>query len=221
VFHAVAVAAMLAAAPTSAQDLATQARALLAQGLSPEAAALRLLDGGVYPEDIAAALFRISPHAVRAVSFAMVRAGAAGDAGAALPLAADIAGLAQPAAVPAAAALALSVPDQAAAGAAALAQAVPQAAPLIAATMARLVAPRAAEIAAAAARAVPQQAIFVASAVSLALPAAKDAVFAAVGAATGLPGARIAVLADASEAVGANALREADEALAGLPLPGR
>lgn len=217
----VALAACLIGPPAWAQDLAAQARILLRQGLAPETAALRLLGGGAYPEDIAAALFGVAPNAVRAVSFALVRAGAAADARTAVPLAADLAGLSQPAGVPAAAALALTVPDQAAAGAATLAQAVPQAAPLIAATMVRLVPGRAAEIAAATARAVPQQAVFVASAANLALPQAREAVLVAVGGAIGLAPARLAILAEASEAVGANAVREADEALAGLPLTQR
>lgn len=216
-----ALATLVGVAPAGAQDLASQARALLVQGVAPEVAATRLLDSRAYPEDVAAILFQLAPGAVRAVSFAVVRAGAAADPGAAIPLAADIAGLAQPAAVPAAAALALVVPDQAPAAAAALAQAVPQAAPLIAATMARLVSARAPAIAATTARAVPQQAIFVAAAVSFVLPMAKEAVFAAVATAIDLPPGRVAVLAEASEAVGANAAREADEALAGLPLPNR
>src|SRR5256885_15421844 len=88
----------LALAPVGAlgQDLTTQARGLLGQGLKPDAAALRLIEQGADPEDSAAALFSVAPdlRAIRAVAFAVVRAGIAADATSAVPLAAGVAGLA-------------------------------------------------------------------------------------------------------------------------------
>jgi hypothetical protein len=202
----------------AAQTLDEQARTFLAQGMTPEAAASRLVSAGTYPEEVAAVLFRLAPGSVRAVAFIVARDSARTAVASVVPLAAELAGLAQPATVPVGAAIALSAPDQAAASAAVLAQVVPQAAPLIAAAMAKLAPSLAAEIAAAAAGAVPQQAIFIAAAVAFARPEAKAATFGGVARAIGSTAERVALLAEASELVGANAVREAEEALAGLPL---
>src|SRR3954463_3396035 len=79
-----------------ADDLVGNARGLLSQGLKPDAAAVRLIEQGADPEDAAAALFTANAdlHAIRAVAFAVVRAGIAKDPASAVPLAAGVAGLA-------------------------------------------------------------------------------------------------------------------------------
>jgi hypothetical protein len=200
-----------------AQTLDEQLRTLLAGGTTPANAASRLVAAGAYPEDVAALLFRAVPGAIRAVAFAVVRDSARFPGTALVPLAAELAGLAQPEAVPAAA-IALAAPDQITEAAGVLAQAVPQAAPLIIAAVAKIAPMFTAACAGAAARAVPQQGIFIAAAAAVTHPETREATFTAVGLAIGMPGDRVAVLAEASEAVGANAFREADEALAGLPL---
>src|ERR1700758_4435137 len=48
---------VLLIAPAAADDLAGDARKLLATGMKPDAAALQLMQQGAYPEDAAAALF--------------------------------------------------------------------------------------------------------------------------------------------------------------------
>jgi len=207
----------------AADDLSDQARRLIAGGLSPEAAALRLIGEGAYPEDAAAALFEAAPEQrdVRRVAFAVVRAGAAADPAGAVLLAADVAGLAQPAPVPVAAAVALAAPDQAAAAARVVAEAAPQAAPLIASAMIRLAPQTAAAVAAAAARAVPSQAVFTAAAALHTAPAAaREAIIAGVARATGLSAPSLREPDYVTDEVGGNAMREAEEVLADLPLAG-
>jgi hypothetical protein len=203
-----------------ADDLAGQARSLLAGGMKPEATALRLMEQGADPEDAAVALFAAAPNlrAMRAVAFAVVRAGILADRAAAVPLAAGVAGLAQPAPVPVAVAIALTVPDQAAAGAGTLSEAAPQAGPLIAAITAKLVPGIAAEVAAAVARAVPSQALFICAATLQAAPGERDRIIAAVARATGLKAETLAAPDAVVEAVGGNALREALEVFADLPV---
>jgi hypothetical protein len=205
---------------TLADDLAAKARSLLAEGMKPEAIAERLMEQGADPEDAAVALFAAAPNlrAMRAVAFTVVRAGVGADGAAAVPLAAGVAGLAQPAPVPAAIAIALTVPDQAATAAGALSEAAPQAAPLIAAITAKLVPRIAAEVAAAVARAVPSQTLFISAAVLQAAPAERDRIIAAVAGATGLKPELLAAPDAVVEAVGGNALREALEVLADLPV---
>ncbi len=100
-------------AAAGAQTLDQQAGTLLSQGMAPEAVASRLAGAGNYPEDVAAVLFRVAPGSVRAVAFAVMRDSVRAEAASVVPLAAELAGLAQPAAVPVAAAIALSAPGQA------------------------------------------------------------------------------------------------------------
>ena len=204
-----------------ADDLAAKARGLLAQGLRPDAAALRLMQEGAYPEDAAAALFEAAPGftAVRAVAFAVVRAGAAADPGGVVLLAADVAGRAQPAPVPVAAAVAVAAPQQAAAATRALAEAAPQAAPLIVAAMVRLAPQQAVDIAVAAAGAVPSQATFTTAAALQTAPAeAREPIIVAVAKASGLSADSLRDMDYVTLAIGANAMREVGEIFLDLPL---
>ncbi|MBV8537729.1 MAG: hypothetical protein JO128_19195 [Alphaproteobacteria bacterium] len=210
-----------AAWAVAADDLREHARRLIASGSAPEAAALRLIQEGAYPEDAAAALFDVAPEQrdVRRVAFAVVRASAAADPTGAVLLAADVAGLAQPAPVPVAAAIALAAPDQAAAAARVIAEAAPQAAPLIASAMIRLAPQTAAGVAAAAARAVPSQAIFTTAAAVHTAPAdSREPIIDAVARATGLAAPSLREPDYVTDEVGGNAMREAEEVLADLPL---
>jgi ribonuclease E len=210
-----------AVAAGAADDLRDEARRLIAGGLGADAAALRLIRQGAYPEDAAAALFEVAPEQrdVRRVAFAVVRASAAADPADAVPLAADVAGLAQPAPVPVAAAIALAAPNQAADAARVVAEAAPQAAPLIASAMIRLAPQTAAVVAAAAARAVPSQAVFTtAAALHTAPQEAREPIIAAVARATGLAPASLREPDYVTDEVGGNAMREAEEVLADLPL---
>jgi hypothetical protein len=219
----VGVSAVCAGAALPAGDLRDEARRLVAGGLSPDAAALRLIREGAYPEDAAATLFEIAPEQrdVRRVAFAVVRASAATDPAGAVLLAADVAGLAQPAPVPVAAAIAVAAPDQAAAAARVVAETAPQAAPLIASAMIRLAPQTAASVAAAAARAVPSQAVFTtAAALHTAPPDAREPIIDAVARATGLSAATLREPDYVTDEVGGNAMREAEEVLADLPLAG-
>jgi ribonuclease E len=213
---------VLLIAPAAADDLAGDARKLLATGMKPDAAALQLMQQGAYPEDAAAALFEAAPalQAVRQVAFAVVRAGAAADPQGAVALAAGVAGLSQPAPVPVAAAVALAAPDQAAAATRVLAEAAPQAAPLIVSAMIRLSPASASDVAVAAARAVPSQALFTTSAALQTAPDAdSEAIIAAVSKASGQPEPTFRDMDYVARAIGANAMREAQEVLADLPLP--
>jgi len=210
-----------AMAAGAGDDLRDQARRLIAGGLGADAAALRLIQQGAYPEDAAAALFEVAPgqRDVRRVAFAVVRASAAADPAGAVPLAADVAGLAQPAPVPVAAAIALAAPDQAADAARVVAEAAPQAAPLIASAMIRLAPQTAAAVAVAAARAVPSQAIFTAAAALHTAPQdAREPIIEAVARATGLAAASLRDPDYVTDEVGGNAMRESEEVLADLPL---
>ncbi len=217
-----ALAAVIAASTmVLADDLAGQARALLGQGLRPDAAALRLMERGADPEDAAATLFQAAPdlHAMRAVAFAVVRAGIEKDRASAVPLAAGVAGLVQPAPVPVAAAVAVALPGEASNTAAVLAEAAPQAAPLIAAAIAKLAPDIAPEVAAAVARGAPSQALFTASAARQAAPGRHEDIIAAVARATGIKADDLRTPDTVVELVGGNAVREALEVLADLPIP--
>jgi len=217
----IVVSAAWAAAAGATDDLRDEARRLIAGGITADAAALRLIQEGAFPEDAAAALFGIAPEQrdVRRVAFAVVRAGAAADPAGAVLLAADVAGLAQPAPVPVAAAIALAAPDQAADAARVVAEAAPQAAPLIASAMIRLAPKTAADVAAAAARAVPSQAVFTTAAALHTAPAdAREPIIDAVARATGLTIQSLREPDYVTDEVGANAMREAEEVLADLPL---
>lgn len=210
-------------AAAAADDLSNQARQLIAGGLSPEAAALRLIQNGAYPEDAAAALFAAAPEQrdVRRVAFVVVRAGASADPAGAVLLAADVAALAQPAPVPVAAAIAVAAPAQAAAAARVVAEAAPQAAPLIASVMIGLAPQTAVGVAVAAAQAVPSQAVFTtAAALHTARAGDREPIIAGVAQATGLAVASLREPGFVVDEVGANAKREAEEVLADLPLPG-
>ena len=213
--------AAMAVGAAAADDLSAQARALLAGGLAPEKAAVRLMQQGSDAEDAAAALFEIVPDqtAERRVAFAVMRAGIAADPEGAVPLAAEIAGLAQPAPVPVAAALAVAAPQKAAAAARVIAGAAPQAAPLIAAAIIRLAPQTAADVAAAVAEAVPSQALFTAAAALQTAPAAaREPIIDAVTRVTGIEAQALRGQDAVRDAVGANAMREAEEVLADLPL---
>lgn len=226
--HAVTVVGIVLAllggvATAAADDLSDQARQLIAGKMSPEAAALHLIAQGAYPEDAAAALFAVAPEQrdVRRVAFAVVRASAASDPAGAVLLAADVAGLAQPAPVPVAAAIAVAAPAQAAAAARVVAEAAPQAAPLIASAIIRLAPQTAVAVAVATAQAVPSQAIFTTAAALHTAPANDQGpIVDGVSRATGLAAASLREPGYVTDAVGANAMREAEEVLADLPLPG-
>ncbi len=214
--------AVLVAAPIAvAEDLVVKARGLLSQGLKPDATALRLIEEGAYPEDAAGALFEAAPGipAVRAVAFAVVRAGAAADPDGVVALAADVAGRAQPAPVPVAAAVAVAAPQQAAAATRALAEAAPQAAPLIVAAMVRLAPQYAVDVAVAAAGAVPSQALFTTSAALQTAPdTAREPIIVAVAKASGLAEASLRDMDYVGRAIGDNAMREVSEVFLDLPL---
>ncbi len=59
--RALVLAAVFLSAPGHAQDLEGDVRRLLTQGAGPESAARQLIARGVYPEDVAATLFRAAP----------------------------------------------------------------------------------------------------------------------------------------------------------------